>query len=90
MAKPYRPSYSAFALSIGESVLERLLTHLFDARRCFVCCQTGWCEHREPEIELALAERAAARLGAPAARETTPWPQIALPFEAAEERVRPC
>ena len=24
------------------------------SRPCFVCQRTGWCKHREPEVELAI------------------------------------
>ncbi len=29
----------------------------FSIRACFYCGQFGWCEHREPAVEIALIEK---------------------------------
>ena len=33
--------------------IQRLLDFAFASRACFICGLAAWCQHREPEVELA-------------------------------------
>lgn len=34
---------------------QAVLAAAYQERRCFMCGELGWCRHREPEIEMAIA-----------------------------------
>ncbi len=44
------------ALARSERV-QHILEAMYLRRPCFSCRRLGWCEHREPLVELAYLER---------------------------------